>query len=619
MAEEQLADAAWTAATGRRHFDHRAALVFSGLPDLRAGLARLADDAPLGAALVRSRIGFLFTGQGSVWPGMGLDLYESESVARAVLERCEAAFREERGCSLLDPMFGRTPVDPAATQWAQPALYALQCALAALWSELGVRPVAVLGHSVGEVAAAHAAGIWSLEDGLRFAARRGALMGRLPAGGGMAAVFASEDRIREAMAGFPELALAADNGTHLVASGPLAALDALAASLADAGVATRRLTTSHGFHSALMDPVLDAVADLVDPGTLSAPSIPFVSSVTGLALAAAPDRDYWRRQTRDPVRFAAGIGVLAERGVDLVIELGPRPVLAPLAAELWPAGERDATAFLASLGGPEPQSGFVPAVGRAWEAGAALSLEALFAGEERRRVRLPAYPFQRRRHWVESKTRRRRGEHPLLGARTDLASGGIAYETEVAAEPAWLADHLVFGRVVVPGALWGALAAAAALEAAFDTPAVDGLQLYAPLALGDEDEVRIVQMAVGPVTGDGRRPVGIHSRRRDSEEWTLHAEATLAAGAPDGVPHDARDGTSPLPADDLDPAPAVYRIMAEAGIELGPAFRVVEEFRSGARQGRARVVRPPGVARHRDRSPSDPARRVLPVRPGRTR
>ena len=609
-AQEPLADAAWTAATGRRHLDHRAAVAFSDLPELRAGLARLADDAPVEAAAgARSRIGFLFTGQGSVWPGMGLDLYETEPVARAVLDRCEAAFREARGGSLLDPMFGRSPVDPAATQWAQPALYALQCALAALWAELGVRPVAVLGHSVGEVAAAHAAGIWSLEDGLRFAARRGALMGRLPAGGGMAAVFASEDRLREAMAGLPELSLAADNGTHLVASGPVAALDALAASLAEAGIATRRLTTSHGFHSALMDPVLDAVADLVDPDTLSAPSTTFVSGVTGRALAAAPDRDYWRdywrRQARDPVRFAAGVGELAERGVDLVIELGPRPVLAPLAAELWPVGPAEApdtTAFVASLGGSESHSGLVPAVGRAWEAGAALSLAGLFAGEARRRVRLPAYPFQRRRHWVESKTRRRRGDHPLLGARTDLASGGITYETELTAtEPAWLADHLVFGRVVVPGALWGALATAVALDdagTAIETPAVDGMQLFAPLALGDDDDVRIVQTAVGPAGADGRRPVGVHSRRRDGGDWTLHAEATVGAGtASDGVPHGAPDdpphGPPSPPADDLDPAPAVYRIMAAAGIALGPAFRVVEEFRSGAREGRARVVRPP--------------------------
>ncbi len=589
LAEEDLADAAWTAATGRRHLDHRATVVFSDLSDLRTELARLANDAPVGSADRRSRIGFLYSGQGSVWPGMGLDLYETEPVAREILDRCEAAFRNELGRSLLDPMFGREPVDLAATEWAQPALYALECALTAMWSELGLQPVAVMGHSVGEVAAAQAADIWSLEDGLRFAAHRGALMGGLPKGGGMEAVFASEDRIQGAMAGLPELALAADNGTHLVVSGSNAALDMLASLLADAGISTRRLNTSHGFHSALMDPVLDAVADLVDLDSLSAPSTVFVSGVTGLALTAAPDREYWHRQVRDPVRFAAGIKALADLDLDLVIELGPRPVLAPLAEELWPAREPGAVDFLASLGDPgAAQPGLVPAVGHAWKAGASLMLGSLFAGEARRRIRLPSYPFQRRRHWVESKTRRRRGEHPLLGARTDLAGGGIAYEMEVTAtEPTWLADHIVFGQIVVPGALWGSLAAAVVLDAASDMLTVEGMQLFAPLALSGDDDVWTVQTAVGPADNDGRRSVSIHSRRRDSADWRLHAEATVVAGAVDDTPS--------LQVDELDPAPAIYRIMAMAGIELGPAFQVVEEFRSGPRQGTAMVTRPPGL------------------------
>ena len=587
--EEHLADASWTAATGRRHLGHRAVVAFSDLPDLRSGLERLRRDAPVKNAVTRSRTGFLFTGQGSVWPGMGRELYATEPEVRKSLDRCEVAFREERGCSLLDPMFGRTSVDLTATEWAQPALYALQCALVSLWSQLGVRPDAVLGHSVGELAAAYAAGIWTLEDGLRFATRRGALMGRLPAGGAMVAAFAPEGRIQEAIAANSELSLAADNGTHQVVSGPAAALERFTSSLADEGIAIRPLATSHGFHSALMDLVLKAVADLADPDMLSMPSTVFVSSVTGHALNEAPGRDYWRRQARDPVRFAAGIRTLAERGVDLVVEIGPRPVLAPLAAELWPVEEPDRAVFIASLEDSPSQSGLAPAAGRAWQAGAPVALAGLFAGEARRRVRLPTYPFQRRRHWVETAPQPGRGDHPLLGTRTELAAGGTAYEMVLTAkEPQWLADHIVFGRIVVPGALWGALAAAVALRASPDSVAVEGMQLFAPLALEGSDDVRIVQTATGPVGKDGRLELSIHSRRQDSEDWRLHAEATVSAGAEDESPS--------LTLDDLHPAPADYRSMAKAGIELGPAFQVVEEFRSGTAQGMASVVRPHGLS-----------------------
>ena len=258
-----LADMAWTAGVGRSHFARRAGVVFRDRASLRERLeavetgagveARPRRDAVAGSAEGASgsvgaasgsvgaapgsvgaapgsgeaapgssagRVAFLYTGQGSQWAGMGRELHETEPVAREVLDRCEAAFRAERGESLLDVMFGEGGSAGALdrTEWAQPALYALESALTALWASVGVRPDVVFGHSVGEIAAAHAAGAFDLETGLRFAARRGALMGSLPGGGAMAAVFAPPDRVRDAL---PDgVSLAADNGAHQVVSGP---------------------------------------------------------------------------------------------------------------------------------------------------------------------------------------------------------------------------------------------------------------------------------------------------------------------------------------------------------------------------------------------------------------
>ena len=423
--ERHLADMAWTAATGRRHFDCRASVAFSDAAELHGRLAEIGAAGPVATAVARPRVAFLFTGQCSQWPGMGRELYECEPVAREVFDRCEAAFRELRGASLLDVMFGRSPgVDLASTAWTQPALYALECAVAALWKGVGVQAAALLGHSVGEVVAAQVAGVWSLEDGLRFAARRGELMGRLPPGGAMAAVMAPEERFAAAMAGRPDLSIAADNGAHLVVSGPAADI----AALAESDLPMKRLDTSHGFHSALMNPILDELGALADGLPAAAPEVALVSNVSGRPLAGAPDGAYWRRQARERVAFAAGVETLARLGADLVIEIGPRPVLTALASSSWPAERGAAPVFIASLGPPDAPGGataaWVAALGRAWEVGAVDSLAGLFGGEARQRIAVPAYPFQRARHWVAAARRLPGpGEHALLGRRTDLAGG----------------------------------------------------------------------------------------------------------------------------------------------------------------------------------------------------
>ena len=291
---EGLSDGAWTAGVGRSHFGQRAGAVFSDAAELREQLGALASGGVLEGALggESGKVGWLFTGQGSQWVGMGRDLYEREPVFRSVLDRAEAVVREERGESLLAVMFGGEGAagELGSTEWTQPALYALQGGLVALWRSVGVEPEAVLGHSVGEISAACAAGVFGFEEGLRFASRRGELMGSLPrsgrGSGGMLAVFAPVPEVLSAVSEVNagsrgQLDLAAENGTHQVVSGPRGLIGKLSRRLVEEGVRVERLTVSHAFHSGLMDPVLDALEEAASGLRFDSPSIPVVTGVTG--------------------------------------------------------------------------------------------------------------------------------------------------------------------------------------------------------------------------------------------------------------------------------------------------------------------------------------------------
>ncbi len=589
--DRQLADMAWTAATGRQHFECRAGVTFSDAAELDAGLASIAAAGPVATAVTRPRIAFLFAGQGSQWSGMGRELYECEPIARDVLDRCEAVFREVRGDSLLDAMFGHREVDLKSTDWAQPALYALECAVAALWNRIGVQPAAVLGHSVGELAAAQVAGVWSLADGMRFAARRGELMGRLPPGGAMAAVMAPKVRLVAAMADLPNLSIAADNGSHLVVSGPAADIIALS----ESGLTMQRLDTSHGFHSVLMEPVLDEIATLADGLSPKLPDVPLVGGVTGTPLENAPDGVYWRRQARERVAFATGVETLDRLGADLVIEIGPRPVLTSLAQSLWSADNGAEPVFVASLDQPDASegsmAGLMAAIGRAWEVGAVDSLSSLFDGETRQRVPLPAYPFQRCRHWVDASRRGPGpGEQALLGRRTDLASGEVIFERDLSAgEPEWLAEHRVFGQPVAPGALWGSLALAAAREVAITSPQVEEFQIHAPLLLPDGDGAQRIQIVLGSSGPAGERSISIHSRALEDSGWTLHAEGCLTQLT--GIGGEGPDAPGTLETVDV---VGHYETLAALGVEYGPVFRRLDRLRKGAGEAVADLSPPVG-------------------------
>ncbi len=623
-----LADMSWSAAIGRSHFDRRAGLAFRDLESLHEKLSEVAEnDAPAEPAAA-TKVAFAYTGQGSQWVGMGRALYESEPVARAVMDRCEAAFQEARGESLLDVMFGR----PGATgplgdtAWEQPALYALGCALTALWASVGVEPDVVIGHSVGELAAGQAAGVFSLEDGMRFAAARGTLLSSTEQGA-MAAIFAPASRVSSEVEAHNSstngagLSIAADNGAHIVVSGPSDDIDAIVKRFEAEEVRARRLNTTRAFHSALVEPALDGLEAVLDGIDIGRPSLTVVSNVTGRAVDpdTALDAAYWRRHAREPVAFAGGVRELARLGVDLVVEIGPHSVLGPMATLAWPepsSGEGGSAppAVIASLrrpprGGPpdEPESGFVDAVGQAYEAGLDISFEGLFAGESRRRISLPGYPFQRERYWVSQSAQRRAASgHPLLGARHESARGEVTYETEVfPSDPAWLNDHKVFGRLVAPGALYGAMTAAATIAEHSNAVIVDEMQLHSALVFAEEgagkdaaDDGRVVQVVLDSPETAGARRVQIYSRG-PGQEWTMHVEASLPPGGP-AAPAGERADLEALKAR-LSPAdvPAYYRAKAATGIDLGPSFRTLGRVWTAPGEALGEVSLPSALAQHR--------------------
>ena len=596
-----LSDMAWTAGVGRSHLTCRAGIVFNDAESLRSGLRSVTDGSYGPWAGATTSVAFVYTGQGSQWYGMGKLLYEREPVFRAVLDRCEAVMVQERGASLLDVMFGR---DGAAGDlydaiWAQPAVYALECALTALWVSIGVRPSVVMGHSLGEFAAAQAAGVFSLEDGLRFVAQRGALLESVPESGAMAAVFAPAEKVAAVVRQYnasshgPELGIGVDNGTHQVISGPTAAVRAVSERFEAEEIRVRPLRTNQAFHSVMVEPALDALEAAYEAVDVSTPASVLVSNVTGKAVRTDQklDGSYWRRHARQAVQFRTGIETMAELGVDLVIEAGPHAVLGPLVSLVWSdvAGGAREPAVLESMLRPSDDpdlpsrdEAFLEAVAGAYEAGQPISFAALFAGEERRRIGLPGYPFQRQRHWVETPKRRRAGtDHPLLGARHESPRGDVMFETEVfPSDPSWLSDHRVFGRVVMPGALYGAMAAAASLADGAKTVDVDDLQLHSPMVFAEEVEGnasgRRVQVLLSAPKNGSRRQIEIFSRGESEDGWTLHASSKAAMNAKGPATPgrlDVDDMKSGMMPRDV---AAVYRARAEAGVSFGPTFRTVQ-------------------------------------------
>ena len=409
--EPTLADVAHTLQRGRTAFERRVTLVCRDLPGAVRGLERLARELERGERSpgeARSReVAFLFPGQGAQYPGMGRALYSAHAVFRDEVDRCAGLLQPHLGLDVRELLIKEAEDSSGErihqTELAQPCLFVLEYALARLWMSLGLKPTAMLGHSLGEYVAACLAGVFSLEDALVLIHARGRLMQAAP-GGGMLAVGLGAGALSPLLE--EPLSIAAYNAPALcVVAGPLEALSRLERRLEASGTVCKRLRTSHAYHSAQMESVLAPFAERVRRVRLSAPAIPFVSNVTGtwISDAQAMDPDYWVQHLRQPVRFADGVACLLEGAERLLVEVGPGQGLSGLVRQGPGFGESHVVLSSLPRRGPpvEDAEFFLSQVGEAWSSGAELDWRGLSPGEQGRRVPLPTYPFERQRYWTD--------------------------------------------------------------------------------------------------------------------------------------------------------------------------------------------------------------------------
>ncbi len=441
------------------------------------------------------------------------------------------------------------------TAYTQPGLFAIEYALAELWRSWGIAPNMLLGHSVGEYVAACLADVFSLEDGLKLIAARGRSMQALSAGGVMAAVFADKEKVEAALAHFAnDVAIAAYNGPeNIVISGRAEAVQTILASLHEAGIKTKALAVSHAFHSPLMEPMLDEFERIAREITFHAPRIPLVSNVTGRVFAEGeiPNARYWREHVRAAVRFAEGVSTLHQHGCNLFLEIGPNPTLSGMGLRCLPEG---AATWLPSLSqGKDDHEQLLKSVGALYAHGLAPDWNALYDAPSRRRVKLPLYPFQRERYWIEENTRIEDGEsrivahdppstihdprssHPLLGARLRSALKEIQFESRVQTKaPEFLSDHRFHDVAVFPAAGYMEMALAAAEKIFGEGPCcVRELNILAALAL-PENEMQTLHFIATPEK-EGEARFQILRLAGDEEEgaraWTTHVTGKIAASA----------------------------------------------------------------------------------------
>ncbi|WP_344041687.1 type I polyketide synthase [Saccharothrix xinjiangensis] len=553
-------------ATTRVAFEHRTAVVAPDHDGRLRGLAALAAGEPDAAVVPPTTargggVAFLFTGQGSQRVGMGEELAAAEPVFAGAL----AAARRELDRHLDRPLREVGEL-VGQTRYAQAALFAHEVASCALLAHRGVVPDLLLGHSIGEVAAAHVAGVLTLAEAAALVGARGRLMQAATAGGAMIAVRATEEEVAPFVAEQPDLlALAAVNGPDsVVVSGDREAVARLGELWRARGRRVTSLKVSHAFHSPHMDPVLAEFGEFLGTLTFADPAIPVVSNVTGEPATAALLRSpgYWVRHVREPVRFLDGVRSLEAAGVTTYVEVGPEPTLTGLVRSCLADETGVVLAPVFRRDRPEPVTA-AAALAAVHAAGVAVDWPAVFPGA--RPTALPTYAFEHRRHWLDAPTAEPGGlGHPLLGAAVSLADGtGTLFTGRLSrrAHP-WLADHVVAGAVVLPGTAFVELAIRAGDEVGCDE--VADLDLEAPLVLPAEGEVRL-QVAVGAPDASGRRPFEVYAGGPD-DDWTRHATGTLARSGATPNPPTRRPSIPPREGDE-------YERLAAHGYGYGPAFR----------------------------------------------
>ncbi|PTL76608.1 type I polyketide synthase [Vitiosangium sp. GDMCC 1.1324] len=609
-----LRDMAYCAGVHRSHHEQRLAVLGRSRKEVGAALeAFLRGERPPSVHLAppvvggRRKLVFVFSGQGSQWVGMGRQLLASEPVFRRALEACDSLLRPLCGWSLLEELAASEEHSRLQqTEVTQPALFALQVALVALWESWGVVPDAVLGHSIGEVAAAHASGALGLEEAVRVVHHRGRLMQRATGKGRMVAVELPASELAPFLAGREQrLALAAVNDpSSCVLSGDPEAVDEVVALLERQGVTCRRLRVDYAFHSPQMEPLQGELARALDGLRPGPTTVALYSTVTGSRLAGEElGADYWARNIRAPVLFSDAVHRVLDDGHTVFLEVGPHPVLSHNVLQCLEARGTEGQAIASLRRGQEETRTVKEALAALYVRGCEVDWRRVYPGA--RTVPLPAYRWQRERYWPKERSEKARrstgGGHPLLGAPLSVAAlrGARCWEQALSVEGVpYLSDHRVQGEVVVPGAAYVELGLAAASAAYAGAPcALEAVSFQRMLTLPPEGE-RTVQVVLTEKE-PGLSTFDVYSQRPGVEEgdaWLHHASGSVRRGA----------RSEPRPSE---PSPDTlrsrlashwsgaehYQHMTATGLEYGDAFQGVRELWRGAEEVLGRVRLPEGA------------------------
>ncbi|MFI9585709.1 SDR family NAD(P)-dependent oxidoreductase [Streptomyces sp. NPDC052236] len=561
-------DLTHTTASIQSGFEKRAAVVAEDMDGLVAGLEALAGGRTDGKLLQGVAAGggsrvFMFAGQGTQRTRMGRQLYERfPAYAEAIDEAC-AALDPYLDRPLKSVMYAHPASVEAAlldrTEFVQPALFATELALYRLVRSWGVEPDLVMGHSVGELTAAHVAGVFSLADAARLVASRGRLMQSLPPGGAMVSIRAAREEVEPLLAGLEDrVGIAAVNGiAAVVISGDAATVQVIAGQLSARGRRTVPLTVSHAFHSPLMEPILDEFGEVTESLTYHRPQIPVLSNVTGRAAEASElaSPRYWVDHLRRPVQFAAGVLAARAAGGTYFVEIGPDSTLSAMASAVLSGGkdrEKDDGWHVVPLlrGARSETTTLVNGIAAGYVHGMDVDWATVAGDWGGRKIALPTYPFERRRYWIDSsagrhaadnRAARTAGRHPLLNDVVEIPETDSLVWSGLLSprDHPWLAEHVVAGETLLPGAAFAELVSRAAREIGYDR--VDELTLEAPLVLPPETDVQL-RLVVREADGTGRRTLSFYSRpvrehpvdarSMSTGEWERHSSAVLATGGP---------------------------------------------------------------------------------------
>ncbi|MCP4699363.1 MAG: SDR family NAD(P)-dependent oxidoreductase, partial [Gammaproteobacteria bacterium] len=610
----RLADICFTANTGRKHFRHRLAVVAKNLAELTAKLAAYQKGetvSGLTAGLAKSektKIAFLFTGQGSQHLDMGRELYETHPLFREIMAQCDQILQSYLEKPLLELLYGSDKEENnkllSQAQYTQPALFAIEYALAKLWQSWGIEPTAVIGHSDGEYVAACVAGVFSLENGLKLIAERGRLMQTLPQNGIMAAVQADETKLNQVIELYRDrVSLAGLNAPQSVMlSGERETVNQIVAQLQAEGIKCKSLDVSHALHSPLMEPMLAEFGELVRSVNYTEPQLKLVSNLSGEQFTDI-SADYWVEHIQRPVRFAQGIATLADMGIDTFIEIGPKPILLGLGQQclsdsverlwlpsLYPKQRSDWTRNLESLAKLHIRGGQID-----WQA--------FDKPYPRRKVSLPTYPFQRKRYWIPAEESPKPGQnptfsqlHPLLHLNTSDITGP-RFSATFSGEEFFLADHRVKGERVLPGVATLEMARAAIER-----------------AVGNESEGHAIRLKnivwARPITV-GEEPVEVHISLFPEENGEIAFEITTQPAHDDPVVFSqgsavlidpVKPPTLDIPSlqtacdqEKLDSA-RCYATFKTQGLDYGPGFQSIDTVYAGTGQALAKLHLPTSIS-----------------------